>query len=198
MNSLKTLFLIFAIICASVMARDLKSTKSPTNKSSKGPKVSKKTKSPSHAKKGSKLSNKARFVSIGLVDFEDLGSSSTNTVPVGSPYRGLTWSNWEWTTYQTFSGFTNIAYPTSTTVSFEIASGVFSMISVDIREMSALGTVNINGYDSSGTLLHFKTITFSGFSFQTFDLSAFALIAKLEFVFVPSTSGFAVDDIVFL
>lgn len=65
MNSLKTLFLLFALVCATAMARDLKSTKSPTTKSTKsptlkstkGPKMSKKTKAPSAAK-GSKLATK--------------------------------------------------------------------------------------------------------------------------------------------
>eukprot|EP00980_Cylindrotheca_fusiformis_P016868 scaffold5092_cov61-Cylindrotheca_fusiformis.AAC.4 len=69
MFSLKTLFLIFALVCVTAMARDLKSpkstksptmksTKSPTMKSTKGPKMSKKTKSPSETK-GTKLSTKS-------------------------------------------------------------------------------------------------------------------------------------------
>eukprot|EP00980_Cylindrotheca_fusiformis_P004231 scaffold918_cov126-Cylindrotheca_fusiformis.AAC.10 len=65
MNSLKTLFLIFALVCMTALARDLAgtrwSTKSPTVKSTKGPKMSKKTLSPD-ATKGSKLSTKAPSV----------------------------------------------------------------------------------------------------------------------------------------
>eukprot|EP00980_Cylindrotheca_fusiformis_P007876 scaffold1677_cov122-Cylindrotheca_fusiformis.AAC.4 len=61
MFSLKTLFLIFALVCVTAMAQpSMKSSKSPTMKSSKSPsmKMSKKTKSPSYSK-GSKLSTKS-------------------------------------------------------------------------------------------------------------------------------------------
>jgi hypothetical protein len=211
MNSLKTLLLLFAVLCATVMARDLKSpksSKSSTLKSTKGPKASKKTKSPSDSK-GSKLSSKAPtmksnksskgssagggdvFVSIGVINFDDLADDEILTT-----YQGLVWSGFKSSPTNPAAPSTpNAGIPLSSSATFELASGVFSMTSVDIAGQPGASPVTINGFNSAGTQTVTKLIAFTTV-YQTYDVSEFTNVAKVEFVFGTTVAG--IDNVVLL
>jgi hypothetical protein len=108
----------------------------------------------------------------------------------------LVWSNWSASaTNPSAPSSPRAAVPLSTTASIELLSGVFSMVSADIAGNNAANPVTVNGYDSDGNLSVSEVITFTT-SYVTYDLSAFALISEVEFVFSGIVAG--VDNFVFL
>lgn len=188
---------------SSTKAPTLKSTKSPTLKSTKGP-TAKSTKGPKSSKapttKSTKSSSKGGgggggtdvFVSIGAVNFDDLAEDAA----VGT-YEGLIWSNFKASaTTPTPPSAPRGAVPTSSTATVELASGVFSLVSVDIAGAPPANPVTIKGFNSAGTQTVTRVVNFLT-TYATYDLSEFANVAKIEFDFgVADASG--LDNFVFL
>jgi hypothetical protein len=131
-------------------------------------------------------------VSLGTIRFDDLEEDTTvNT------YAGLIWTNWVVSRTNPDSPSTpRAAIPTSTTPSFELSDGVFSLISIDIAGSASANPVIVRGFDSSGTETVSKTVSFLTV-YATYDLSEFTNIAKVEFEFgVANAAG--LDDFVFV
>jgi hypothetical protein len=128
-------------------------------------------------------------VFIGAINFDDLTDNDVITT-----YKGLIWDGWE-------ASLTIPAPPspllgavaTSLSSTIELASGVFSMISVDIAGDPPSNPVTVIGYDSSGTVSVSKTIAFTTL-YVTYDLSEFTNIAKVEFQFTTAAVDFGVID----
>jgi hypothetical protein len=133
--------------------------------------------------------NTDTFVSLGTISFDDLEEDSTVTT-----YAGLTWTNFVVSTPGPSSPRADI--PTSTTPSFELSDGVFSLISIDIAGSASASPVTARGFDSSGTQTVSKRVSFLTV-YATYDFSEFTNIAKVEFEFgVANAAG--LDNFVFV
>jgi hypothetical protein len=132
------------------------------------------------------------FVFLGTISFDDLEEDSTVTT-----YEGLTWTNFVVSlTSPSAPSSPRAAIPTSSTPSFELSDGVFSLISIDIAGSEKANPVTVRGFDSSGTETVSKTVSFLT-TYATYDFSEFTNIAKVEFEFgVANAAG--LDNFVFV
>eukprot|EP00980_Cylindrotheca_fusiformis_P019875 scaffold6992_cov102-Cylindrotheca_fusiformis.AAC.7 len=224
MNSLKALFLLFALVCVtSTMARDLKSpksTKSPTMKSTKGPKMSKKTKSPSDTK-GSKLSTKSPTLKsskttkksgavppatlppggIPTLVFTGFGEDEEITEFNGLTVTGLRASN----TRRDNTIFVKAGVPLVgvRTVTFTAPPGfTFSLVSVELAAATANDSVVIKGFDAGGTEISSIQIDDIPNNFPTYDISAISNVSRVTFTWSGPFDGkneinAAIDELVF-
>jgi hypothetical protein len=106
-------------------------------------------------------------------------------------YEGLTWTNFVVSlTSPSAPSSPRAAIPTSSTPSFELSDGVFSLISIDIAGSEKANPVTVRGFDIS------KTVSFLT-TYATYDFSEFTNIAKVEFEFgVANAAG--LDNFVFV
>lgn len=217
---MKTFFLLLVFLCSSTIARDLKSpksgkgkgkgsTKGPTLKSTKGPKLSKKTKEPKTSK-GTKLSSKAPTtkstsssksgtgtpapVAVGpcaagsalaTVNFDDLAEDTIidTVIDAASPnYECFIWTNWRASeTAPAASSLPRAGVPTATTTAIEKQNGtLFSLASIDIAGAAVARPVTIRGFDAGGIQTVSTSITFTS-NYITYDLSQFANVQRIEF-----------------
>eukprot|EP00980_Cylindrotheca_fusiformis_P019874 scaffold6992_cov102-Cylindrotheca_fusiformis.AAC.6 len=213
MNSLKALFLLFAILCANVVvARELDSSygkagKGATMKSTKGPKMSKKTKSPSDTK-GSKLSTKSPTLKssksaksskkgasgIPTLDFNQFSEDEVITEWAGLSVTGLRASE----TSPAAPGGRAGVPDSSNTVTFTAPAGeTFSVLTASMASNVAARPLTVRGFDAGGVEIVSEIFDLTN-SYETYDLSAFANISELSFTFsgpIPVNAG--IDNIDF-
>lgn len=131
------------------------------------------------------------FVSIGTVSFDDLPEDSA----VGT-YEGLVWTNFVVsTTSPAAPSMPRAAIPSSTTPSFELINGVFSLISIDIAGAPSANPVLVTGFDSNGVQVVQKSISFIT-TYQTYDFSEFINLSRVEFIFGAANAA-GLDNFVF-
>jgi hypothetical protein len=76
-----------------------------------------------------------------------------------------------------------------------LASGVFSLTSIDIAGSPGANPVIVRGFDSSGAQTVSRSVSFLTF-YATYDLSDFANVARVEFEF-PISDASGLDNFVF-
>eukprot|EP00980_Cylindrotheca_fusiformis_P019872 scaffold6992_cov102-Cylindrotheca_fusiformis.AAC.4 len=133
-----------------------------------------------------------QFVSIGTIYFDDLPEDSTIT-----NYRGLVWTNFLVSaTSPEPPSPPRAAIPKSKTSSFELNSGVFSLVSMDIAGSPSANPIIVKGFDVYANEVVSKSFTFKTV-YETYDFSEFTNIAKVEFIFDEANAS-GLDNLVFV